>query len=325
MQSNNILVTGGGGYIGGFMVKRLLKEGYNVIVADSLERGKKENIDSRADFRQGDILNRDFLVKLFDTPITAVIHFAGLISVGESMQHPDDYFRINTMGSLLLLEQMKAKNINKLIFSSSAAVYGNPQKIPIPEDHPKNPESPYGMSKLLVENGLSWYFKSFGISSVSLRYFNAAGAALDGSQGEQHTQETHLIPNIFKSMLKKSKFLLNGDDYQTPDGTCVRDYIHVLDLVEAHVLALRKLNSSYGAYNYNVGTGNGYSIMQVISMAKQVSQLNLEIEKTSKRQGDASILVADNTKIKNELRFQPKYSDLETIIASSWSWHNKKA
>ncbi len=319
----NILVTGGAGYIGSFMTRRLIDEGFGVTVVDNLERGHKEVVDNRAKFKIGDLMDPAFMNDVFSSEdFDGVIHFAGLISVGESVGKPDEYFRINTVGSLLLLEQMRMKKVNKIIFSSTAGIYGNPTKIPIPEDHPKNPESPYGMSKLLVENGLSWYSNSFGINSVSLRYFNAAGASLDGSIGENHKFETHIIPNIIYSILHNKEFTLFGEDYSTTDGTCIRDYIHVLDLVEAHLSALKKVESENGSFAYNVGTGIGYSNKEVISSVEKITGKKVNLSIKPKRKGDAEVLIADNSKIKKELNFSPKYSDLSNIIETAWKWHS---
>lgn len=320
----NILVTGGAGYIGSFMVKRLLDGGFSVTVIDSLERGNKDAVDRRANLQIGNLLDMSFIKNVFGKlQFDAVFHFAGYIAVGESMTVPDEYFKNNTFASFILLEQIRQHNVKNIIFSSSAGVYGNPQKIPIPEDHPKNPESPYGESKLLVENGLDWYHRVFGINAVSLRYFNAAGAALDGSLGEQHSIETHLIPNLMKSLLSGTQFTLFGDDYTTTDGTCVRDYIHVLDLVEAHLLTLKKLQNTSGNFVYNVGTGRGFTNKQVISMAERVANKKIDLVIKPRRPGDATILVADNNKIKHELGFSPKFSDLRIIVESAWKWHSK--
>lgn len=319
-----ILVTGGAGYIGSFMVKRLLDNGNTVTVLDSLERGHKETIDKRANFVQGSVLEANFLDNVFArNKFDAIMHFAGYISMAESMENPELYFRNNTTGSLNLIEQAVRHNIKNFIFSSTAGVYGNPIKIPIPEDHPTNPTNPYGESKLMIEKILSWYNKIYSLNFVSLRYFNAAGAALDGSMGEQHDSETHIIPNIIKALLNKQPFILFGNDYRTPDGTCIRDYIQVLDLVEAHVLAIEKLFKEPGSYFYNVGTGNGYSNKEVIEMVKKVTGKNLEVKIGERRPGDADILVADSTKIKKELGFSPKYSSLETIVKTAWEWHRK--
>lgn len=320
----NILVTGGAGYIGSFMTKRLLDGDFEVIVADNLERGHRESIDNRAKFLEGDLLDQQFIETIFsENKIDAVIYFAGYISMGESMENPAIYFRNNVYGILNMVEEMRKRNINNFVFSSTAGVYGNPLKTPIPEGHPQNPTNPYGESKLMVEKILSWYSKIFGLNFVSLRYFNAAGAALDGSVGENHQPETHIIPNAINAAITNSEFVLYGEDYETKDGTCVRDYIHVLDLVEAHVLSLNKLQKESGAYTYNVGTGNGFSNKEVIDMVRKISGIDLKVKIGERRPGDAGILVADPAKINNELNFYPKYSDLETIVKTAWEWHRK--
>ncbi len=321
-----ILVTGGAGYIGSFMTKCLLERGDEVVVADSLERGHKEVIDSRAKFYQGNLLDKNFVESLFkENKFDGVIHFAGFISMGESMENPYIYFQNNVFSALNLMEEMVKTGTNNFIFSSSAGVYGNPVKVPIPEDHPTNPENPYGESKLMVEKLMKWYQKTHGLNSVALRYFNAAGAALDGKYGENHNPETHIIPNIITSLLDNKQFNLFGNDYKTKDGTCVRDYIHVLDLVEAHVLAIEKFKSSPGNFVYNVGTGSGYSNKEVIEMVEKVSGQKVNVVNSPRRPGDADELIADPSKIKNELKFSPKHSDLETIISSAWQWHSKRS
>lgn len=320
-----VLVTGGAGYIGSFMVQRLLDENHQVTVADSLEKGFQRDLHQKAEFKKGDLSSEEFLTSLFqDANFDAIIHFAGYISVGESMQNAYMYFHNNVSSSLNLLEEARKNNVNKIIFSSSAAVYGNPVKVPIPEDHPKNPESPYGESKLMFETILKWYQTVHQLNSVSLRYFNACGAAIDGSLGEAHNPETHIIPNAIKAALQNKPFTLFGEDYKTPDGTCVRDYIHVLDLVEAHVLALNKLQKDTGAFSYNVGTGKGYSNKEVIEMVKKLSQIDLQVNIAPRRPGDADTLVADPSKINTDLGFTPKYSDLETIVKSAWLWHKNQ-
>ena len=321
-----ILVTGGAGYIGSFMTKCLLERGDEVVVADSLERGHEEVIDSRAKFYQGNLLDKNFVESLFrENKFDGVIHFAGFISMGESMENPYIYFQNNVFSALNLMEEMVKTGTNNFIFSSSAGVYGNPVKVPIPEDHPTNPENPYGESKLMVEKLMKWYQKTHGLNSVALRYFNAAGAALDGKYGENHNPETHIIPNIITSLLDNKQFNLFGNDYKTKDGTCIRDYIHVLDLVEAHVLAIEKLKSSPGSYAYNVGTGNGFSNKEVIQMVEKVSGQKINVVNSPRRPGDADELIADPSKIKTELKFSPKHSDLETIISSAWQWHSKRS
>jgi UDP-glucose 4-epimerase len=320
------LITGGAGYIGSFMVKRLLEKGDEVVVIDSLERGHAEAIDNRVKFYNGNLLDKEFIANVFaENKLDGVIHFAGFISMGESMENPYIYFQNNVFSSLNLIEEMVKTNTNNFIFSSSAGVYGNPAQIPIPEQSPTNPTNPYGESKLMVEKIMSWYGKTKKLSTVALRYFNAAGASLDGLMGEQHAPESHIIPNVIKALLENKPFSLFGSDYKTKDGSCVRDYIHVLDLVEAHILALEKLISQPGNYVYNVGTGNGFSNKQIVEMVEKVSGQKVITQNSPRRLGDADELIADAAKIKTELRFDPKYSDLETIVKTAWQWHNKKS
>jgi UDP-glucose 4-epimerase len=321
-----ILVTGGAGYIGSFMTRKLLDSGNEVVVADSLERGHKELVDQRANLNVGNLLDKEFVSKVFsENKFDGVINFAGFISMGESMENPYIYFQNNTFSALNVMEEMVKTNTNNFIFSSTAGVYGNPVKLPIPEDHPKNPENPYGESKLMVEKLMSWYRKTHGLNSVALRYFNASGASIDGKSGENHTPESHIIPCIVNAILRDESFKLFGSDYNTKDGTCVRDYIHVLDLVDAHVLAVEKLLKDKGMFVYNVGTGNGYSNKEVVEMVKKVSGKNLSVELLPRRPGDADSLVADSTRIRAELGFSPKYSDLETIVKTAWEWHKKQS
>ncbi len=319
-----ILVTGGAGYIGSFMVKRLLDDGFEVVVLDSLERGHKDAVDNRAELAVGNLLDKAFIAEVFSqNAFDGIIHFGGYISVGESMQKPALYFDNNTEATINLLEETVARNVKKIIFSSTAAVYGDPERTPIDEDHPKNPESVYGESKLMVERILKWYQKIHQMNFVALRYFNACGAALDGSMGEQHSPETHIIPCAVRAMMEKKPFTLFGTDYNTPDGTCVRDYIHVLDLVEAHILALKHLEKNSGGFFYNVGTGIGYSNKEVLEMVKKESGESLEIVTAERRPGDADTLVADPTRINTELGFKPQHSDLETIVKSALAWHKR--
>lgn len=318
-----ILVTGGAGYIGSFMVRALLEKGHQVVVFDSLERGYQDAVDKRAIFVRGDIKNKSELENLFNhEKFDAVMHFAGYISVEESTSEPQKYYENNVTGSKNLFESAINKGgVKKIIFSSSAAVYGSPQTIPIPEDHPKNPTSEYGKNKLAVEETLSSLrAENLEINFVSLRYFNAAGAAIDGSNGENHNPETHIIPLAIKAAMEDSEFNLFGINYKTPDGTCIRDYIHVLDLVEAHVLALERIIKQPGAYFYNVGTGIGYSNREVMSVVEEVSGKKIKTVEQPRRTGDSDQLVADPKKINEELGFSPKYSDLETIVRSAWLW-----
>ena len=320
-----VLVTGGAGYIGSFMAKRLLEDGGEVIVVDSLERGHQSNVDERATFILGDLRDEAFVKRVFsDHAIDAVVHFAAYISMAESMQHPGMYFDNNIIPVTHILEQMKERNIRSFIFSSTAGVYGNPVSTPIPEDHRKKPTNPYGESKLIVEQLLKWYQMIYGINYVALRYFNASGAALDGSLGELHDPETHIIPRIITAALGGKPFTLFGTDYDTKDGTCVRDYIHVLDLVTAHVLALEKIGKDDGGFIYNVGTGHGFSNKEVIQAVEKISGIDVQVVEEKRRPGDAGTLIADPTKINRELHFSPSHSDLNTIVASAWNFHRSQ-
>lgn len=306
----NVLVTGGAGYIGGITAQLLKKAGYQPVIFD-----KKNNQD---------IKDTALLIKTIkQEKIQAVLHFAAFIEMGESMENPQKYFANNFLGSQSLLEAMTQTGINKIIFSSTAGVYGNPQRLPIKEENRKAPENPYGLSKLMTEELLKFYDRIYGIRSVSLRYFNAAGAALDGKLGEAHQPESHLIPNVIKAVLQNQPFPLNGNDYPTHDGTCVRDYIHVVDLAQAHILALETLINCHKTDVFNVGTGRGYSNLEVIKMVEKVSGQKVKLKTGRRRPGDANELVADVTKITKELGFKPQYSDLETIVKTAWRWHAK--
>jgi UDP-glucose 4-epimerase len=319
-----VLVTGGAGYIGSHMTKVLLEKGHEVVVADSLERGFKDAVDSRAKLVVGNLLDKQYVEELFtEDHFDGVIHFAAYIAVGESMQQPEMYFENNITATVHVLEAMRKHQVNNFIFSSTAAVYGTPASVPISEDSPKQPENPYGESKLIVENILEWQHKIHKLNFIAFRYFNASGASLDASVGERHQPETHIIPNVINAALKDVKFTLFGNDYKTPDGTCIRDYIHVLDLAEAHLLGLEKLMNSGGTGYYNVGTGKGYSNKEVIDTVKRISGKEFDVEYAQRRPGDPDELVADVMKIKNELNFTPKYSDIDTIINSAWKWHSR--
>ncbi len=319
-----ILVTGGAGYIGSHMVRRLLDDGHQVTIADSLERGFENALDPRATFKQGNLQIPSFVTELFEgQSYDCVMHFAAYIAVGESMERPGDYFRNNVFTTVALLDKMRESGVKKFIFSSTGTVYGTPTVNPIPETHPKNPENPYAESKYMVEKILNWYYQIHGIGSAVLRYFNASGASLDATLGERHNPETHLIPKAIEAAMHNSTFTFFGDDYTTRDGTCIRDYIHVLDLIEAHVLTLQKLEKENGAYVYNVGTGKGTTNKEIVEMVKKVSGKDFPVQVKERRPGDVQETVADASKIKNELGFEPKYSDLETIIKTAWAWHTK--
>jgi len=325
MNTNDktILVTGGAGYIGSITTAELVKKGYKVIVFDSLENGYSDAVTTK--FIKGDLLKVEDLNKLNGEDIDTVIHFAAYAEAGESMVSPYKYFQNNIQGGLNLLEYMKNNNIKKIIFSSTCAIYGTPKNLPVSEDNEKNPESVYGESKYMFEKILKWYDHLFGIKYINLRYFNAAGASLDGKLGENHGLETHIIPLAIKSALTGSEFKLYGNDYPTPDGTCIRDYIHVLDLAEGHILAMDSLNEDKGSNSYNLGTGKGYSNLEVINKIKEISGKDFSIKIVPKRAGDPPIIYADNSKAVKELGFNPQYSDLETIISTAWKWHTKNS
>lgn len=317
-----ILVTGGAGYIGSQMTRQLLEKGYETVVLDNLEGGYEASVSKEAELIVGDINDQRLLVSLFSShKFEAVMHFAGVISMAESMENPGKYFQVNTFGALNLFEIMVRFKVLKLIFSSTAGVYGNPVNSPIKEDDFKNPTNPYGESKLMVEKILSWYDKIYHLRSISLRYFNAAGASLNSQFGEDHQDETHIIPLAIKAAASKSEFTIYGDNYKTKDGTCVRDYIHVIDLCEAHFLTLEALFSGCETDFFNVGSGIGFSNKEVVETIKKVTGINLPVKVGERRPGDAATLIADPTKIKKEFGWQPKHSDLETIVKTAWFWH----
>jgi len=319
-----ILVTGGAGYIGSITVAELLKKGHEVIVFDNLVYGHKEAVTPH--LIVGDLTNKDFLFKnLQNYSFDAVIHFAAYALAGDSMRNPYKYFFGNVSGGLNLLEFMREKSVKYIIFSSTCAVYGYPQSLPVAENAIKKPESVYGESKLMFETILDWYDKLYGIKHINLRYFNAAGAALDGSLGENHNPETHIIPLAINSAFTNTSFHLFGTDYKTPDGTCIRDYIHVSDLATVHISALEKLMKTQKSDSYNLGTGKGYSNKEVISMVKKISGVDFPVSIESRRPGDPPVIYADNEKAKKELEFTPHYSDLETIVTSAWKWHKKRS
>lgn len=317
-----ILVTGGAGYIGSHTVKELLAAGHEVIVFDNLVYGHKEAVS--CPLVVGDLLHKREINAVFNqNRFDGVIHFAAYALVGESMANPAKYFENNILGGINLLDEMRDHQISKIVFSSTCAIYGFPEKLPVVEEESKKPVSVYGESKLLFERVLSWYDRLFNIKNICLRYFNAAGASLDGSLGEDHTPETHLMPLVMQTALgQREKVVIFGDDYQTPDGTNIRDYIHVLDLAGAHLKALEYLAKEKASDYFNVGTGNGYSVKQIIEMVKKVSGTNFPVEIGLRRPGDPDAVYADNAKIKKVLGWEPRYSDLETISKTAWAWHS---
>lgn len=317
-----ILVTGGAGYIGSITVKLLQKEGHEVVVFDNLSNGHKEVVNCPLII--GDLIDKKFLFKsLENEKFDGVIHFASYALAGESMKNPQKYFYNNLIGGLNLLEFMKSNKLNNIIFSSSCAIYGTPKKLPVLETEPKKPESVYGETKLMFENILMWYDEIFGINHINLRYFNAVGASLDSSLGENHNNETHIIPLAIKAAISNSSFSLFGNDYDTPDGTCIRDYIHVEDLAAAHLLALNYLIKNNKSDSFNLGTGKGYSNLEVIKAIKSVSGKNIKIEDKPRRKGDPAIIYANSSKAQEVLGFMPMYSDLESIVKTAWKWHNR--
>lgn len=322
-ESNKILVTGGAGYIGSFTTRLLLEQGYEPVVLDNLSMGHREAVGS-ARFIKADLLNKSQLDSVFqEDSFDAVLHFAALASVSESVQDPARYYQTNVAGSINLLEAMLKSGVKKIIFSSSAAVYGNPEETPIPESHPKNPINPYGQSKLVVEQILAGAAEAFGLGYVSLRYFNAAGASEDGSLGEDHSPETHLIPRILIAALGQiPQVEIFGTDYPTPDGTCIRDYIHILDLARAHILALAVISPGKGKV-YNLGSERGYSVREVIAAAEEITERKIPTAEAPRRPGDPPVLRASSDAAKEELGWQPEKSSLESIIRSAWKWHKE--
>jgi UDP-glucose 4-epimerase len=319
----NILVTGGAGYIGGTVVRLLLQRGHAVTIFDNLCHSNRSAVSDAATFVQGDLADRALIEETLRAGrFDGVLHFAALIEAGESMVKPELYFRNNTASTLTLLEAMLATGHNRLVFSSTAACYGEPEKTPILEDAKLEPTNPYGESKLLVEYMLQWMNRIHGLRYASLRYFNVAGA-IEG-YGEAHEPESHIIPLILDVALGRRKNIkIFGQDYPTKDGTCVRDYVHVRDLAEAHLLALEALRDETRASRmiYNLGTGTGFTVREVIEAARRVTGREIPVEECPRRAGDPAVLVAGSDKIKAELGWDPRFGDLDTILASAWEWH----
>jgi len=319
-----ILVVGGAGYIGSHMVKALLKADFEVLVLDNLSTGYRELLTGGT-FVQGSLGDNELIDHLFqEHRIDAVMHFAAFSQVGESVQNPLKYYRNNIAETVSLVDAMVRHRVGRFIFSSTAAVYGEPVRTPIAEDHPRQPTNPYGESKLCVERMLEDCDRAHGLRSISLRYFNAAGADASGAIGEMHDPETHLIPLVLKSALSQKPVRIFGTDYPTPDGTCIRDYVHVSDLAQAHLLALRALLDGSGSCVYNLGNSIGYSVRQVIDLAGKVTGRTIPIVEEPRRAGDPATLVADSGKIKRALNWRPDYEDLENIIATAWKWIQNK-
>jgi UDP-glucose 4-epimerase len=332
-----IFVTGGAGYIGGTVASLLVEKGHKVVVFDNLCHSRRDLLPAGAEFIQGELADRQAIENIFDAarkqgqPFDAVLHFAALIEAGESMVRPEIYFRNNTASTLSLLEATLACGPKRLVFSSTAAVYGEPESIPIQEDARLAPTNPYGQSKLLVEQMLAWFNRIHGLRYAALRYFNVAGAH-EGSagimRGEAHEPETHLIPLVLDVALgRRPSIRIYGDDYPTPDGTCIRDYIHVSDLAEAHLLALAALDDQpekQGPLVYNLGNGQGFSVREVIESARRVTGHPIPAELHPRRPGDPAVLVAGSGKAMRELGWNPRYTQLDAIIRTAWVWHQKR-
>jgi UDP-glucose 4-epimerase len=316
----NALITGGAGYIGGTVAHLLMAAGHCVVVYDNLSHSQRLSVPAGSIFIEGEIGDRTKLeAALRSHRIDAVLHFAALIEAGESMQCPELYFSNNSASTLILFQAMLVTGVRKLVFSSTAAVYGEPEQTPIEEDAPLHPTNPYGESKLLVEQMLPWLHRIHGLRYASLRYFNVAGAI--AGRGESHEPESHLIPLILDVALGRRKSIrIYGTDYPTPDGTCIRDYIHVRDLADAHLLALAALEQK-DRMIYNLGNGEGYSVRQVIEAARRVTGHPIPVEECPPREGDPAILVASSRKISRELGWRPRYPSLDEIIADAWQWH----
>ncbi|MDK2917868.1 MAG: UDP-glucose 4-epimerase [Candidatus Petromonas sp.] len=320
-----VLVCGGAGYIGSHCVYALIDKKEEVIVVDNLQTGHLNAVHEDAKFYQGDIKDKEFLNKVFkENEIDSVIHFAANSLVGISMKEPLNYYNNNVYGSQVLLETMNKHGVNKIVFSSTAATYGEPENIPILETDKTEPTNPYGETKLAVEKMMKWADKAHNIKYISLRYFNVAGAHESAVIGEDHDPETHLIPLILQVPLGKRKHIsIFGDDYDTPDGTCVRDYIHVMDLVDAHILALNKLREGGDSSVYNLGNGEGFSVKEMIEAARKVTGHPIPAVIGERRPGDPSKLIASSKKAQEELDWKPNFTSIEDIIASAWKWHKK--
>jgi len=319
-----ILVVGGAGYIGSHMVKQLLKANHQTVVFDNLSTGYRDAVIG-GEFVLGDLANRETLKQLFEQHrFDGVMHFASFIQVGESVSNPAKYYRNNVSNSLNLIDAMVEHHVKNLIFSSTAAIFGEPQYIPLDEQHPKQPINPYGLSKWMIEQILQDYDRAYDLKSICLRYFNAAGADPEGEIGERHNPETHLIPLILQTASgRRSHITIFGENYDTPDGTCIRDYIHVVDLCDAHLLALEQLLNGEPSAVYNLGNGSGFSVRQVIDAAQQITGRDIKIGIGERRDGDPARLVADASRAKIALRWQPRYADLQTIVADAWHWEQK--
>ncbi|MBF2440211.1 UDP-glucose 4-epimerase GalE [Listeria seeligeri] len=319
----SIIVLGGAGYIGSHAVAELVNRGYNVVVVDNLKTGHKEAIHEKAKFYQGDIRDKDFLSSVFEREtVDGVMHFAASSLVGESMEEPLKYLNNNVYGTQILLEVMEQFGVKNIVFSSSAATYGEPEQVPIIESMPTNPESTYGDTKLIMEKMMKWCDKAYGMKYVALRYFNVAGAKSDGTIGEDHQPESHLVPIILQVALgQREKLAIYGDDYNTPDGTCIRDYVHVEDLIDAHIRSLEYLENGGESNIFNLGSSKGFSVQEILVAARSVTEKTIPAEVVARRAGDPGILIASSDKARKILGWEPKYTDIKDIIATAWKWH----
>ena len=319
----SILVLGGAGYIGSHAVDQLINKGYEVIVVDNLLTGHKAAVHPDARFYEGDIRDKTFLKSVFEKEtIEGVLHFAASSLVGESVEKPLKYFNNNVYGMQVLLEVMHEFDVKNIVFSSTAATYGEPKEFPITESTPTNPKNPYGESKLMMEKMMKWCDNAYGMRYVALRYFNVAGAKSDASIGEDHTPETHLVPIILQVALGQREALaIYGDDYDTPDGTCVRDYVQVEDLIAAHILALEYLKAGNESNFFNLGSNQGYSVQEMLEAAREVTGKEIPAKIAPRRAGDPSRLVASSAKAQAILGWKPKFTDVKEIIKTAWEWH----
>ena len=318
-----ILVCGGAGYIGSHAVHALIEKGEQVVIVDNLQTGHRGALNPKAKFYEGDIRDASVLDKIFtENKVEAVIHFAANSLVGESMEKPLLYFNNNVYGMQVLLEAMVRHGVDKIVFSSTAAVYGEPKRVPIHEDDETCPTNTYGETKLTMEKMMKWVSRANGVRYVSLRYFNAAGALPDGSIGEDHATETHLIPLILQVPTgRRDHITVFGDDYPTPDGTCLRDYIHVVDLADAHVLALEYLRKGGASDIFNLGNGQGFSVKEMIAAAEKATGRSIKVEIGARRAGDPAQLIASSEKARSVLGWKPQFTDVEQVIGTAWRWH----
>lgn len=322
---NTILITGGAGYIGSHAVYLAVEKGYKVVVVDNLSTGHKQAIHKNAIFYEGDIREEKILEKIFnENKINQVLHFAAKSIVNESMIDPLTYYENNVYGTQILLRVMKKFNINNIVFSSTAAVYGDQEKMPLTEESETKPTSVYGETKLVMEKMIEWCSQSYDLNYIALRYFNVAGAIKSAVIGENHSPETHLIPKVLKTVInEEQKISVFGNNYNTPDGTCIRDYIHIIDLIEAHLLALDYLEKNSVNHIINLGTNTGISVMEIINKSSEVTGRNISCEIKERREGDPDKLIASNILANKILGWSPKYSNIDEIIKDAWNWHKK--